>query len=116
MIENNYKQKIIESIELNIKVLENGIKVIEKNLKSEKELDLNLKEQLLEACSLLEIAIYRATLYRVCISKKELRSKLENINKNLNTTVVVENKTIEFTHILSYKIISLLTFIIDHTI
>lgn len=115
MIENNYKQKIIESIELNIKVLENGIRDLEKDTKSEKTLDLNLKERLLDAASLLEIAIYRATLYRVCISKNELRSSLEQINNNLNT-IVAEKNSNEFTHILNYKIISLLTFIIDHTI
>ena len=40
MIDNNYKQKIIESIEFNIKVLENGIKGLEKHSKSQKKLDL----------------------------------------------------------------------------
>ena len=49
MIENNYKQKIIESIEFNIKVLKNGIKDLEKDAKSGKKLDLNFKEQLLDA-------------------------------------------------------------------
>ena len=114
MIDNNYKQKIIESIEFNIKVLENGIKGLEKHSKSQKKLDLNFKENLFDAFELLEIAIYRTTLYGVCISKKDLVSKIENLNMNLNT-IVAENDVEEFTHILNYKIISLLTFIIDHT-
>ena len=113
MIENNYKQKIIESIESNIKVLKNGIKDLEKDAKSGKKLDLNFKEQLLDAVELLEIAIYRTALYRVCVSKNELCSKVERLNMDLNT-IVAEYDVEEFTHILNYKIISLLTFIIDH--
>ena len=63
MIDNNYKNKIIESIESNIKVLENGIKDLETNSKSGKKLDLNFKEELLDAANMLEIAVYRSKIY-----------------------------------------------------
>lgn len=114
MIDNNYKNKIIESIESNIKVLENGIKDLETNSKSGKKLDLNFKEELLDAANMLEIAVYRSKIYNICILHVELKNKLQTLNMNLNT-IASDADAEEFTHILSCKIIALLTFIIDHT-
>lgn len=114
MIDNNYKNKIIESIEFNLKVLKNGIEKIEENSKLETKLDLNFKENLLEAANMLEIAIYRTVIYNICISKNEVKKTLQTLNTNLNT-IVSTLKADEFTHILSYKLVALLTFIIDHT-
>ena len=113
MIENNYKQKIIESIELNIKVLENGIKELGEKSNSNEKIELSLKEELLDAAIMLEIALYRAAMYNICLSTKKIRNQLTILNMNLNI-MVSENKCEEFTHILSYKIVSLLTFTIDH--
>lgn len=114
MIDNNLKQRIIESIESNIKVLQNGINDLgEKQPKSREKLGLEYKEMLLDLATHLEIAIYRARLYNIRISKNEIVAKVSALNTDLNT-IVAENYSCEFLHILNFKIASLLTFIIDH--
>lgn len=115
MIDNNLKKRIIESIEANIKVLQNGINDLgKKEPKSREKLGLEYKEMLLDLVTDIEIAIYRARLYNLRISKNEVVKQISTINTELNT-IVAENYSCEFLHILNFKIVSLLTFIIDHT-
>lgn len=116
MVDNSLKFKIASSIDMYIKVLGENFKDLEDKADSKQKLTMEFKEGTLDTIHCLEVALYRAKMYNIAMSRRYLIDTFQNFNHILNSTARKDVLDYEYVEILNYKMVSILTFIIDHII
>lgn len=106
-------EKIMESFKESINDIMRGLSKLEKNYQQDEFLDLNAREEILDASYVLETAIYRSIAYNMD-TKSVMQPELQKLNSTLNTLAMETNH--EFFKIFNLKIVGLISLYIVYNI
>ena len=103
---NALRIKIIESFKKNINDIMRGLSKLEKNYQQDKFLDLDARNEILEAGYELETAIYRAVTYQLD-TESVMKPELQKLNSAVNALAMKTNH--EFFKLFNLKIVGLIS-------
>lgn len=106
-------KKIMESFKESINDIMRGLSKLEKNYQQDEFLDLNAREEILDAGYILETAVYRSIVYQMD-TKSVMQPELQKLNSAVNSLAMKTNH--EFLKIFNLKIVSLISLYIDYNI
>lgn len=113
MINIGLKNKILDNFEGSLKDIKKDLLDLNKSIEKDEKLSIETKSRVLSSAYVLETAVYRAVLYNLTTELVYMKNKIENLNSTLNT--MVKKGDYEFISLINFRIIALLTFIIDYT-
>jgi len=112
MIDTNLKEKIIDNFNGSLKSIRDDLLQLEENIRNKEKLDIKTRGRILDSTYILEVAVFRATIYGMQTDLGMIKKELQILNTTLNKIANKYNH--EFLRIMNFKIISLLTFTIDY--
>lgn len=113
MINIGLKNKILDNFEGSLKDIKKDLLDLNKSIENDEKLSIETKSRVLSSAYVLETAIYRAVLYNLTTELVYMKNQMKNLNSTLNT--MVKKSDNEFISLINFRIIALLTFIIDYT-
>lgn len=105
--------KIMESFNESINDIMRGLSKLEKNYQQDEFLDLNAREEILDAGYVLETAIYRAISYQMD-TKSVMQPELQKLNSAVNQLAMKTNH--EFLKTFNLKVVGLTSLFIVYSI
>lgn len=113
MIYIGLKNKILDNFEGSLKDIQRDLLDLNKSIEKDEKLNIETKTNILSSAYVLETAVYRAVLYNYTTELVYMKNQIQNLNSALNT--MVKKSDSEFVSLINFRIIALLTFMIDYT-
>ena len=113
MINIRLKNKILDNFEGSLKDIQRDLLDLNKSIEKDEKLSIETKTNILSSACVLETAVYRTVLYNFTTELVYMKNQIQNLNSALNT--IVKKSDSEFVSLINFRIIALLTFMIDYT-